>query len=473
MFDFRKWIEEQKGPYTLTVDDHDHYRIETPYGLSEITFCQFEGENSEIVELRNTCKKTGTTKFFLHFQPVDEEHSADLFHEMISSLLALKDAQTTRVLLFCTAGMTTSFFAEKLNDVAKILDLDYEFHAVSVSDVYAEARNYEVILIAPQVAYEEKNLRERIRDRLILRIPVKIFASYDANGCIEFVRESLQEYHQNRKKKKNRCSCIHDKEKGKYLLIATAPSDTDTRINYRIVENGVVIKDRSVIKKNLDLYDLEDIISVEVLSGGGKPFDTISLAVPGVVQNGRLDLPRTHGNNLQGSTGNMFELKEYFEKKTSVPVLVENNANCAALGWYSSQDRYKNICFMSLPNGWMIGGQGNVVNGKLVRGAHGIAGEIKYFMNELQIEKPLSMNPYHLDSILQLVTKAILVNIAILDPEAVVIRCEMLPYPEEIRKELMKYLPEERIPDIIHVEDFNDYVLLGQQKLCLDYGKSA
>ena len=30
MFDFRKWIEEQKGPYTLTVDDHDHYRIETP-----------------------------------------------------------------------------------------------------------------------------------------------------------------------------------------------------------------------------------------------------------------------------------------------------------------------------------------------------------------------------------------------------------------------------------------------------------
>lgn len=467
MFNFRNWITEQKGPYTLSIEDHNHYKIETEYGISEINFYQIENDE-EVVELRNTCKKTDTTKFFLHFQPVDEEHCKELFNEMISSLLSLKDVQTTKVLLFCTAGLTTSFFAEKLNDISKLLEMNYEFHAVSVNDVYGSAKDYDVILIAPQVAYEEKNLRERIPDKLILRIPTTVFATYNANGCIEFVRDSLKEYRSRKKKKKVHCTNCKNKLKGKFLVIAIAPSETDTRMNYRIYANGEISEERAVIKRTINLKDVEDIIEVLVLRNREIPFDSISIAVPGVISKGRLDLKRKNVLDLQGNLDNMFNVATHFEKKTGIPVCVENNANCAALGWFKTQEEYENVCFMSLPNGWLTGGQGIIVNGKLLRGAHGIAGELRYVLNQMHIDNPINLNPYHLDTVRQIVTKSILMNIAIMDPEVVVVRCEMLPYPEEIKDELKKYLPEDRIPEIVHIDDFNDYVMNGQFHLCLE-----
>ena len=152
-------------------------------------------------------------------------------------------------------------------------------------------------------------------------------------------------------------------------------------------------------------------------------------------------------------------------------MIIENNANCAAYGWYSNQEKYHNICLMSQPSGWLIGGQGIIVNGKLVRGAHGLAGEIKHILNQFQYERPLAINPYSIDSIKEIIGKAILTNLVILDPEVIVIRNDMIVDTEEIREELKKYLPEENIPEIVRMEDFNEYVLAGQESLLADYVK--
>ncbi len=467
-FNFREWVKIQVGPYTFHTVDHDHYTLETEYGIAEINFYSFEGEE-EIVELRITNKKTNTTSFFLHFQPVDEEHSKDLFNEMVMSLVSLKDSHTTKILLFCSAGMTTSFFAQKMNELSNLMEIDFEFNAVSVNEVYQNAQDYEVILIAPQVAYEENNIKKRIKDKLILKIPTSIFAKYDANGCIEFVRDELKEYRSNKKKKSQECcSCCKEGSEGKFLVIATAPSDSETRINYRVYDNGEITINQTVIKRYLDINDIDDIIDIQVCQNKESSFDAISIAVPGVVLNGKLDLPPTHGSKIFSRPDQLYDMKKHFEQCVDIPVIIENNANCAALGWYQSQDQYQNICLMSQPNGWLIGGQGIVINGKMIRGAHGIAGELKYILNQLNYTSPLSLNPYHLDTIKEVVTKGILTNISIVDPEVIVLRCEMLPDVQEIHDELLKYLPEERIPDIIHIDEFNDYILLGQQKLCQD-----
>ncbi len=466
-FDFRNWMLSQAIPYSIQEIDHSHYNIETEYGIAEINFYQFEEEQSEIVELRITSKLTNTTSFFLHFQPVDESHSKDLFHEMLMSLSSLKEKKVTKILLFCSAGMTTSFFAQKMNEVSNFLELDYEFNAVSVNEVYQNAKDYDVILIAPQVAYEEKNITNRIQDKLILKIPTSIFASYDANGCIEFIRESLKEYHQTKKKKKKECcTCCKKTSKGKFLVIATAPSESETRINYRIYEQGQITLEQTVIKRYLDIEDLDDIIKVQAFQNKNKPFDFISVALPGVIQNGKLDLPHVHASKIFSNPNQPLNIQKHFEELIQVPTILENNANCAALGWYQSQEQYQNITFMSQPNGWLIGGQGIIINGELVRGAHGIAGEIKYIVNQLQYTSPLNLDPYHLDSVKEIVTKAILINISILDPEVIVLRCEMLPDVKEIHEALLNYLPEDKIPEIVHIDNFNDYVLVGQQYLC-------
>ncbi len=53
----------------------------------------------------------------------------------------------------------------------------------------------------------------------------------------------------------------------------------------------------------------------------------------------------------------------------------------------------------------------------------------------------------------------------------IVIRNDMIVDTEEIREELKKYLPEENIPEIVRMEDFNEYVLAGQESLLADYVK--
>lgn len=467
-FNFKHWVLQQNGPYTIREQDEDHIHIENEYGLSEVNFYHLE-EEGEIVELKVTCKKTNMTRFFLHFQPVHEEHAKDLFREMISSLLSLKNSQTTKVLLCCSAGMTTSFFAEKLNEVARMNALDYDFSAVGVQEVYAHAKDYDVVLVAPQVGYEEARLKRSIVDKLILKIPTQLFASYDAAGCLEFVRNEVNAFFQTKKKKASNCCKCNKSDIGKVLIISTAPGEDNTIIHYRIYENGEIILDRRVLKKTLDLEDIDDIIDTQVCQNTATPFKAISIALPGIIQDGKLDLPKTKSVNLQGEKSNFFNIQKYYEDCAGVPVRIENNANCAAYGWYTNQSKYQTVCLMSQPAGWLIGGQGIVVNGKLIRGSHGITGEIRYLLNQMSYETPLSIDPYNVKVMREITGKALLANISILDPEVIIVRNDMLLDVEEIKEELEKYLPASRIPEIIHMDDFNDYVMAGQERLLKEY----
>ena len=152
-FDLRSWIREQSHRgYTANLDEDNHFVLETDFATAEISFYDM-APDPEIVELRIEERATGEARFFLHFHPVDREHSIQLFREMIQALLDVGARQRTEVLLCCTAGMTTSFFAERLNQVAEAMGLDWGFSAVSVTEAYEHGHDKAAILIAPQIAY--------------------------------------------------------------------------------------------------------------------------------------------------------------------------------------------------------------------------------------------------------------------------------------------------------------------------------
>ncbi|WP_042355056.1 ROK family glucokinase [Bacillus rubiinfantis] len=70
-----------------------------------------------------------------------------------------------------------------------------------------------------------------------------------------------------------------------------------------------------------------------------------------------------------------FPLKERLERATSLPVMIENDANCAALGemWKGAGNGAKDLVCVTLGTG--VGG-GVIANGNIVRGVCGAAGEI-------------------------------------------------------------------------------------------------
>ncbi|MFD3447237.1 ROK family glucokinase [Microbacteriaceae bacterium 4G12] len=70
-----------------------------------------------------------------------------------------------------------------------------------------------------------------------------------------------------------------------------------------------------------------------------------------------------------------FPLKETLEKETSLPVVVDNDANIAAIGevWKGAGQGAKDVICVTLGTG--VGG-GIIVNGEIVHGANGASGEI-------------------------------------------------------------------------------------------------
>ncbi len=76
-----------------------------------------------------------------------------------------------------------------------------------------------------------------------------------------------------------------------------------------------------------------------------------------------------------------FNLKASLENKISIPFIIENDANAAALGeaWLGAGKGYKHFCCMTLGTG--IGG-GIVLNGSIWKGMNGMAGEIGHIVVE-------------------------------------------------------------------------------------------
>ncbi len=459
-FDFRAWMREQQGPYEADFSDKDHFHLETPYAVAQINFYNMDPD-PEIVEFLIENKADGETKFFLHFHATEPDHTMGLFHEMVDTLVGLREEQTTEILLCCTAGMTTSFFADRMNQVAQTLGLNWSFSAVSVNEVYEHGASKAAILVAPQIGYQAARIAETMRDVPVLNIPTAVFASYDAAGCIEFVRNELQERAQSEQKQETSPLACENKANLRVLAIAVSVAGKGATARYRVYDHGQITLSQTVIKRRLTVRDLTDIIDTQVCSCSGKvDADVVCIAVPGVMHDGMLELPPQRRHDLTMGK-DRFDITAYFNERYDLPVYVCNNANCAALGWYGSQDEFQNVVFYSQPVGWASGGQGVVVDGRLMEGAHGVAGENKLVVNLFSFSRPLQFSPYKPSDVLELVGKVLAMDVATLDPEVVCLRCDLLPNMEEVAQELEKYIPREQQPRLVHVDDFYEHILFG------------
>ena len=104
--------------------------------------------------------------------------------------------------------------------------------------------------------------------------------------------------------------------------------------------------------------------------------EAIGIGNPAVVDRERGILLEAHNIGFENVPARKF-LREHI---ADVPVLVENDANCAALGEFYRAQNSKNFVFVTLGTG--IGG-GIIINGKLFTGANGAAGELGHIVTHI------------------------------------------------------------------------------------------
>lgn len=454
MMVFRQWILYQKSEdYQLFVSEKNDQVIviKTDYCHGEIVF-----NPMNIIELSVTNTVNDKMEFYLHFQMKTMKHAIELFEEMLETIRKLVNKPVTKVLLSCSSGLTTGFFAEQLNEAVQMLSLDYEFSAVAYSELFEVGEHYDVILLAPQISYMHARTQEILKDKIVLKIPSQIFAKYDVGMTLTFIHEEMEN---NKEKEKSQMQPLSLKkaisQDERILVIALMRKIDNYYWFYRVYEKETILFDNEVIKKNIRLRDICDIL--DTVFAQYDHINLVGISMPGIINDGRLSLEKQGFHD--------YDVISYLKQRYSQQFILCNDVNCVALGYYESQDQYCSLSFLYQPKPGNVGGVGSIYKGQLIEGKAHIAGEVQYLPMNLSKERScLSKTP---EGCLELVAQTVASIICLLGPEAVLVACQLICDVDDLVKEVEKYIPASYIPEIILVTDLKEYILLGQMILCV------
>ncbi|MBQ8636011.1 ROK family protein [bacterium] len=147
-----------------------------------------------------------------------------------------------------------------------------------------------------------------------------------------------------------------------------------TKISYALIDNNGELKSR--VEKIPTPKSAEEIANVlkDIIKQFEEQIEFVAIATAGAVNN--------ENTAIIGSTANMpFRYKDInFQSLSSKKVFVENDANCAAWAEYriGASKNCKNSVMLTLGTG--VGG-GIIINGKLLKGKSGSAGEMHFAMS--------------------------------------------------------------------------------------------
>ena len=186
-----KWILLQNGKDGLVIkaDLHDNNTIiiENDVVTGKIIFY-----GNAIFEEELTDRQTNDKIFYLHFQLTYLNHAVELFKEMINCAKEVTNRPSVQVLLCCSGGLTTTLFAYRMQELAKLENLPYEIEATGYSRLFEIANEYDIILLAPQVGYMLPQAKRRLPCKEVLVIPARVFATNDFSGALKLVSNWYQ-----------------------------------------------------------------------------------------------------------------------------------------------------------------------------------------------------------------------------------------------------------------------------------------
>lgn len=96
--------------------------------------------------------------------------------------------QFKKILLICSGGLTTGCFVEKLNETIQFIKSKCLFPGNWIEKIEEVSKKYEIILLTPQVSYYCALLQNKFKNQVVLKIPTRIFVTYDAIKLIDYLK---------------------------------------------------------------------------------------------------------------------------------------------------------------------------------------------------------------------------------------------------------------------------------------------
>ncbi len=90
-----------------------------------------------------------------------------------------------KVLLVCSAGMSTSLMVTKMKDSAKAKGIEAEIWAVSESEAIDNLPNADVLLLGPQVRFLESKMKGLAGDKPVAVIDMQAYGTMNGEKVLE------------------------------------------------------------------------------------------------------------------------------------------------------------------------------------------------------------------------------------------------------------------------------------------------
>ncbi|MBP3963140.1 ROK family transcriptional regulator [Paenibacillus lignilyticus] len=241
--------------------------------------------------------------------------------------------------------------------------------------------------------------------------------------------------------------------------------------NYSIFNCIGEIKEQGILPSVLqqDALRLGDLI--ETLIEKYPKLRSIAIGVPGAVDNlGKIIFIPPYQQFLD------YDLKEEFESRFQIPVVVENDMNASVLG-YASNFEIENESLVYLYFGQYGPGSGIMINGDVVRGSTFFSGEISFvpqydhqsFVQALKLEENNGGIVLVEDKQIDAIARLIATFAAILNPRAVVFCNDEVDeaFLAKVAVRSSSYIPHKHLPTLV-ISDRNQDYLAGLQQLALN-----
>ena len=443
----REWLLIQNHESWLIQRDEDNnIIIDTRYGTGHILFYK-----NSIIELNVIDKQRQESCFFIHFQINGFHHALGLIKEMKECLESMSAHHKVKVLLSCTSGLTTGYFAQKLQEGAQLLGKDMEFRAVSYRELFDVAYDQELILLAPQVSYMQSKVQAVLKDKLVLTLNSTLFGKYDVANTFLFIEEEMKKVQDKHLDQQNPLPIRYQLQKhGQILCLAFIILDVKVRMISRLYgQDDTILEDYETYKTNISFIDISDMIDYLLLKH--PDIELISLSLPGVVYQGSVTLKNygLHHHNLI----------DYLSQRYHQKIVLSNDVNATVMGFYASQDEYKSISFLLQTKIGGPGGVGHIHNGHLITGRHNVAGEIQYLPIAFSENyEKIKKTP---EGAVEWTAKYCVAIASMVAPEQIVIMNRLVTSLDDVKAEMKKYLPEDFIPDLIQIGSLKEYMLIG------------
>ncbi len=450
---FVKYIMSRKDPaYTIGKfrdDEGEHIGYSTSYAIGSVTM--HEIGTMTVTELKIVRLKDDKTVFYLHFELKDLDHARDLFEEMIDTLKAMKKEDRITVLLCCTSGITTSYFNSRLKEAQSLLELSYNFKAVSYNRLYMDSYDADVILLAPQIGYLRDKVAEILDDKIVMTIPASVFGAYDVSKLIRLVDDALAHQKEKEETAKVPAERIAFRNEKRTLVVCILIQNKNVRIGFRIYDQGKIVHSDQTIKQTYQLRDLEDVL--DVVLAKDKEIKDIIVVTPGIYHNGILTfrLPGIINVNVD----------ELFAARYDRRITFMNDANAMALGYYGSQNRYDTLSFYFHPISARTPGIGTIVKGRLLKGNSGVAGEMQFVKSTLGISDHIDSLALTPEGTMTIISYYLTDLIAYIDPQAIIISCDFLASADDLKETLKASIRPDAVPALIQVDDCVEYMYTG------------